>query len=194
MNSLLFILAFICLTQLKAQGIDKDYVVNWIKAIDATYQPDSVIQYRIDREIYYTYDTLKFNTRLQQIDSKQLKSISYSKYRMDNYVPGKGTIYILTIKKMKTSNVKSWLDRAKTSFVDSYISFSQHIFTNSKDPVLLVDNKPIHHTEAKETLNKLKPKEIYDISVGRLPASSSIYGQNAKNGLVQIWTKSFMRK
>ena len=105
MKTILLILASICLTQLKAQTIDKNYVINWIKAINTSYQPDSVIQYHIDRDTYYTYDTLEFNSRLRQIDISSLKSIFYSKYKMDNYVPGKGTIYILTIKKLKTDGV-----------------------------------------------------------------------------------------
>ena len=194
MKTLLLIFASICLTQLKAQTIDKNYVINWIKAIDPSYQPDSVIQYHIDRETYYTYDTLEFNSRLRQINIKSLKSIFYSKFKMDNYVPGKGTIYILTIKKLKTDDINIWLTKAKSSFVDKYVSFFQHIFTDSKDPILIIDNKSIHHTEVKDALNKLNPKDIYDISVGLTPVPASIYGHNAKNGLVQIWTKKFMTK
>lgn len=179
---------------LKAQTIDKNYVINWIKAIDTSYQPDSVIQYHIDRDTYYSYDTLQLNSRLRHIDISRLKSIYYSKYKMDNYVPGKGTIYILTIKKLKTDDINIWLKEANNSFVDKYVSFSQHRISNSKDPVLIIDSKVIHHTEVKEALSKLNPKDIYDISVGLTAVPAVLYGQNAKNGLVQIWTKKSMTK
>jgi hypothetical protein len=193
MKTILIILFSLALTQLKSQTIDKTYIINWIKAIDTIYEPDSVIAYHIDRDSYYTYDTAKLNARLRQIDISRLKSIYYSKMKMDDYVPGKGTINILTIKKQETNNITGWLIRAKKSFVDNYISFSQHIFTNSKDPVLIIDNKAIHHAEVKDILNKLDPKDIYDISVSSSPVPPTMYGQNAKNGLVQIWTKKLFK-
>lgn len=194
MKTILLILTSICLTKLEAQTINKSYVISYIKAIDTSYQPDSVIQYHIYRETYYTYDTTKFNSRLRQIDIKRIKGIFYSKFKMDNYVPGKGTIYILTVKKQKTDAINVWLTKAKNSFVDKYVSFSQHIFTDSKDPVLIIDNKSIQHTESKYAINNLNAKDIYDISVELTPVPESIYGQNAKNGLVQIWTKKLMTK
>ena len=194
MKVIVTILLFAVLTQLKAQTIDKHYIIDWIKTIDITYEPDSVIAYWIDSDPYYTYDSAKLNNRLRQIGVNRLKSIYYSKYKMDNYVPGKGTIYIHTIEKQRTEDIKRWLTSAKKLFVDKYISFSQHIFTNSKDPVLYIDNRGIHHTEVQEALNKLSPKDIYDISVSSLPVPVSMYGQNAKNGLVKIWTKGFIKE
>ena len=194
MKTLLLILASICLTQLKAQTIDKDYIINWIKAADSTFDVDAVMKYNIDRESYYMTDTPKFEKRLSQISNDRLKSIFFSKYKTDNYVPGKGTIYVLTLQKQATEDAKGWLTKAKGMFVDSYISFSQHIFTNAKDPVLVIDNKSIHHTDVKDALNKLDPKDIYDISAGSSPVPATMYGQNSKNGLVQIWTKKFMAK
>jgi len=193
MKNSLIIYSFFILTQLNAQTVDKNYIVNWIKAIDTTIQVDSVVAYKIDRQSYYSYDTFKLNARLRQISTNQLKSIYYSKYKTDNYVPGKGTIHVLTIKEQDTDDIEDWLTKAKELFVDNYISFSQHIFTNSKDPVLLLDNKSIHHTEVKELLNKLDKKDIYDISVSTSPVPAAIYGQNAKNGLVQIWTKKLFK-
>ena len=192
MKTLLLISASICLTQLQAQTIDKDYIVNWIKATDSTFDVDAVIKYSIDRESFYSTDTVKFNNRLRQISTTQLKGIFFSKYKTDNYVPGKGTIYIQTIKNHTTDHAKGWLTNAKKLFVDNYVSFSQHIFTTAKDPVLIIDNKSIHHTEAKQALQKLDPKEIYDIYVSPSQVPFSMYGQNSKNGLVQIWTKKFM--
>jgi hypothetical protein len=194
MRTPLIIFASICLTQLKAQTINKDYIVKWIKLADTTFDVDAVAKYSIDRESYYTTDTAKLNNRLRQISTDRLKAIFFSKVKTDNYVPGKGTIYIQSLQQQTIEDAKAWLDRAKSLFVDKYYSFSNHIFTNAKDPVLIIDNKSIHHTEVKENLDNLNPADIYDISVGETPVPASIYGQNSRNGLVQIWTKMFMTK
>ena len=182
------ILALICLTQLSAQNIDKDYVIKWIKAADSTFDVEAVVKYSIDRESYYTTDTAKLNSRLQLISTNRIKGIFFSKYKTDNYVPGKGTIYILTVQKQTPDDAKEWLEEAKKLFVDEYASFSQHIFTNAKDPVLIIDNRSVHHTEIKLAFEALDTKYIYDIYLSPSAVPFSIYGQNAKNGLVQIWT------
>lgn len=194
MKNLLIIFASICLTQLKAQTIDKDYVLKWIKLADTTFDVDAVVEYTVDRESYYTTDTAKLNNRLRQISTDRLKAIFFSKYKTDNYVPGKGTIYVQSIQQLTTEDAKAWLDKAKGLFIDKYFSFSNHIYSNSKDPVLVIENRSIHHTEVKEFLAKVNPEDVFDISVGQTPVPASMYGQNAKNGLVQIWTKKFMAK
>jgi hypothetical protein len=193
MKTVIFALSFFALTRLNAQHITRDYVINWIKAIDTTYKPDSVVAYYIDRELYYTYDTVKFNDALQKIDLRNLSGIYYSKNKTDNHVPGKGSIFIATIRKLETAEIKRSLRDAKKLFVDNYISFSQHIFENAKDPVLTIDNRRIHHTEAKGVLNKLEPNDIYDIRVSASPVPAAIYGQNSRNGIVQIWTRKYMK-
>jgi hypothetical protein len=194
MKTILLILASICLTQLKAQTIDKNYILKWIKLTDTTFDVDAVVKYSIDRESYYSTDTAKLNNRLRQISTDKLKAIFFSKYKTDNYVPGKGTIYVQTIQQQTEEDTKAWLDKVKTLFVDKYYSFSNHIFLDAKDPVLIIDNRSIHHTEVKEFLDRLNHRDIYDISIGQTPVPTSIYGQNSKNGLVQIWTKNFITK
>ncbi len=194
MKTLLLLYLSICITQLNAQNIDKDYIVKWIKMADSTFDVDAVVQYSINRESFYTTDTSKLNNRLRQISTGRLKAVFFSKFRTDNYVPGKGTIYVQSIQQQAMEDVKTWLDNAKKLFVDKYASFSNHIHGNSKDPVLVIDNRRIHYTEVKDFLDKLNPGDIYDISVGQTPVPALMYGQNAKNGLVQIWTKNFITK
>lgn len=194
MKTLIFILACTCFTKLNAQSIDRNYIVNWIRQADSTFDVDSVMKYRIDGESFYTTDTAKLNNQLRQIPYDSLKAIFFSRVKTDNYVPGKGTIYVLTIQQQNAKNAKAWLDKAKILFTDKYFSFSSHIPVNAKDPVLIIDYRLIHQTEAKEVLDKLKPAEIYDISVGQTPVPVPIYGQNAKNGLVQIWTIEYKQQ
>lgn len=83
--------------------------------------------------------------------------------------------------------IKQTLKELRTKFPDKYNGFSQHVLDDSKNPVLLINNKQIHHTEAKAEIEKLKTKDIYYIQHNQNSVSSEIYGQNAKNGLVRIW-------
>lgn len=78
--------------------------------------------------------------------------------------------------------------KAAGAFSDQYVSFSQHIFTNAKDPVLYINNEKIHHTATRDSIRSLSARSIYYIEYKPEPVSPELYGQNAKNGLVRIWT------
>lgn len=183
--TILFLLHF---TLLYGQRTDKAFVDRWLKLCDANIEVDSVRAYYIDRQ-YFT-DTAEINVRLRTVSPGKIKSIWYSKRKTDNYVPGRGSIHVMTIKKMDTKDVEAWMKEARKLYVDKYVSYSQHILRESKDPVLVIDGQVVSATIAKTALDKIDPKEIYDISVnGFFPVPTSIFGQNAKNGLVQIWTK-----
>jgi hypothetical protein len=183
--TILLLLAF---TTTHGQGTDKAFVDRWIKLCDEKIEVDSVKAYYIDRQ-YFT-DTAKINARLNTVPPPKIKSIWYSKMKTDNYVPGRGSIYVMVIQKMDTKDVEGWMKEARKLYVDKYTSYSQHILTDSKDPVLVIDGQAVSATIAKSALDKIDPKEIYDISVNSFfPVPTSLFGQNAKNGLVQIWTK-----
>jgi hypothetical protein len=183
--TILFLLFF---TETHGQGTDKAFVDKFLKLCDDKIEVDSVKAYYVDRQ-YFT-DTAKINARLRTIPPSKIKSIWYSKLKTDDYVPGRGSIYVMTIQKMDTKDVVGWMKEARKLYVDKYASYSQHILTDSKDPVLVIDGQAVSATIAKSALDKIDPKEIYDISVnGFFPVPTSIFGQNGKNGLVQIWTK-----
>ncbi|MCD9014399.1 hypothetical protein [Parachryseolinea silvisoli] len=175
------------------QGTDKAFIDRWLKLCDENIPVDSVRAYYIDGE-YYT-DTAKINAYLQTIPPGRIKSIWYSKIMIDNYVPGRGSIYVMTVKKMDSKDVEAWMKDARNLYVDKYTSYSQHILTDSRDPVLLIDGQAVSAAIAKATLDRIDPKEIYGVSVnGFFPVPTSLFGQNAKNGLVQIWTKQRYNK
>ena len=170
------------------QGTDKAFIDRWLKLCDENIPVDSVKAYYIDRK-YFT-DTAKINAYLKTTPPRRIKIIWYSKIKKDNYVPGRGSIYVMTIREMDSENVKTSLKEARKLYSDKYTSYSQHVLTDSKDPVLVIDGQTVSPTISKATLDKIDPKEIYDISVnGFFPVPVSLFGQNAKNGLVQIWTK-----
>lgn len=86
--------------------------------------------------------------------------------------------------------VKTKRKEIKLKFTDEYNSFSQHIYTDAKDPVLYLNGNKIHHTETKKVMNKLKLNDIAYIYFLQTPQSQEYYGQNAKNGIVVIWTNN----
>ena len=195
MGPKLTILFCFALTALSAQGIDKEFVNNWIKSCDNQISIDSVEAYYVDGQLHYGYHVQKLNDRLSEISTDNVAGIWYSPIKKDNYVPGRGTIYVETVSQKKVKVINGWLDKAKTLFNDKYISFSQHILTDSKDPVLVIDGNPIDHALAKETIERMNAKDIYDIYVNEFfPVPPTIYGQNAINGIVQIWTKEIKKQ
>ena len=85
--------------------------------------------------------------------------------------------------------IKQKLNEIKPKFKDKYHGFSQHIFVDAKNPVLYLNGNKIHHTEIKTTLKDLKLNNIGYVYFSQLPQSEEYHGQNAKNGIVTIWTK-----
>ena len=86
------------------QGTDKAFVDRWLKLCDENIPVDSVKAYYIDSQ-YFT-DSAKINAYLKTIPPRNIKSILYSKMKTDNYVPGRGSIYVLTIQKMDSKDVE----------------------------------------------------------------------------------------
>lgn len=188
MRQILTILFLLSVTNLSAQMTDRRFIIQWLKLCDDKIEGDSVRAYFIDHT--YFDDSVKIDEQLKTIPLAKIKSISYSPIKTDNYVPGRGEIGITTIQKRNPKIIQDWMDQAKELFVDNYVLVSQHILTDYKDPVLVIDGQVVSPTIAKSVLDKIESREIYDISVNSLfPVPTSIFGQNAKNGLVQIWTK-----
>src|SRR5690606_40214398 len=106
----------------------------------------------------------------------------------------KNIIIIKNTNNKKKKKIKQKLRKLNKLFKDNYISSSQHIYLDAKDPVLFIDNQKIFHTEIKKKLSNLKPQNIADISIKKEPQSSKMHGQNAKNGIVIIWTKNGLNK
>jgi hypothetical protein len=187
MRQAFFILFYFSAIISRGQVVDKTFIDNWIKLCDSNIQVDSVRAYYVDRKMLDAADTAKFNTRLNHIPIKKIRSITYSRMKMDNYVPGSGSVYLMTIEKKDHKTISSWISRAKKLY--------RHILTKSKDPALIIDGEQVAATKAKETLKKMDVNDVYDISVVNFfPGPTSLFGENARNGLVQIWTKKNYRE
>src|SRR5688572_2487468 len=185
------ILLLVFSSSLQGQVLSRSYLKKWITMCDSTARVDLVKAYTINNQYFdLSVDTFAFHDLLGAIKVSKVHSIYYSREKQGDFVPGQGFIAIRTIRRKSFTNAQGWLNEAKKVFQDKYTSSSQPIYPDAKDPVLVIDNKIIQHSLVKETLDKITPNDIYDISVNNyFPAPKTIYGQNAKNGLVQIWTK-----
>ena len=131
----------------------------------------------------------KLDSILKTYESKYLVDVNLVTCRQMNLSHCNGDVVVILFAYNQNSKSKrQLLKKVRQNFVDNYISFSQHIFDNAKDPVLYIDNKLIHHTETNEKIKSLKLNRVYYIDFNDKPVSDLHYGQNAKNGLVRIWT------
>jgi len=134
-------------------------------------------------------DSIKIDSVIQGYGLKYLVNIDILKEPARNLLHNNNDVVLVTFAyNQKLKRKRGLLKILKQSFVDNYVSFSQHIFVDAKNPVLYIDNVSIHHTEAKEKLKSLTLKSIYYIDYNDKAVSAELYGQNAKNGLVRIWT------
>jgi|GEM_PF-1560246 hypothetical protein len=186
-----FILLCLVITlNASGQKITKQYIETWIKECDSTARPELVKAYYIDGQYFdLLRNESEFNRKLDSITIDRIHPIGYSRTKMDNYVPGEGAIGIITVKQKEGAQIDKLLVYAQEFFNDNYTSSSQDVLVNAKDPVLVVDGVLIHHALAKEAIEKISIDEIYDISMKDSLAPKKIYGVNARNGIVQIWTK-----
>ncbi len=184
--TIIFLLSFsFCFSQ----NLNKNYLNNWLKMYDTSFTADPNILYVIDGLIYGGRDTTTLNNKLAEISIQELFSVERLKVLKNSYHSGPGVILVTLIGNQTKKEKKELLQKAKEKFNDCYTSSLQQIFMNAKNPSLYIDLKPIHHTETKQSIQKLQLKDIYAIDIIEKPVPAALWGQNAKNGLVRIWTR-----
>ena len=179
---------FVCIY---SQVVDKKIIDDRVKLLDTTTDKSKTRLYVINGIPFSDQDSIKIDSALKSYDPKYLVDVNFVTCRQMNFPHCDGDIVIILFAyNQKNKTKRLLLKKVRHSFTDTYVSFSQHIFNDAKDPVLYVDNKLIHHTETKEKIKLLKLNRVYYIDFNDKPVSELHYGQNAKNGLVRIWTVS----
>lgn len=191
MKTLLLTL-FLCTTSpfLQAQQLDKKLLDERIKKIDTAHKfKENGTLYIINGIPFTEADSTKLDSTLQSYDVKYLLSIDFLTCAAANIIPcNKSVALVAFADNQKIKNKRLLWKKARHAFNDNYISFSQHILDDSKDPILFIDNEEIHHTEVRKRIRQLNQKKIYFIYYNNKPVQEELYGQNAKNGLIRIWT------
>jgi len=167
------------------QKLTLEYIDTALARNDTTYRPMPNMLYVIDGVPYVKPDD-ELAAALSKIATERVMDIVFSKSAPTDCYGGDYVI-INTFGKQTTPTKTKYLQMAKMAFKDKYHGFSQHILPTSQDPVLFLNDRPVHHTECSEVLKKLKIRDIKDMSVYLWPFSQAYLGQNAKNGVVKIW-------
>jgi hypothetical protein len=179
----------VTLNTLNAQQFDKRLLDEKVKLIDTSFRFKQTM-YVINGIPFAATDSIKIDSALQANGLKYLVSIDILKEAAKNLIHNNNSDIVLVTfaYNQQLEQKQELLKNVRQSFVDNYISFSQHILADAKDPVLYIDNVLIHHTEAKKKLKALTLKSVNYIDYNDEAVSAEYYGQNAKNGLVRIWT------
>lgn len=174
-----------------AQYLDRQQLDAHIKKADTTgLQQHDNLTYVINGIPFSRADSLRLDSTLLSYPITQLIDLDFLYYRNARFIHGSNNpVLIIRFAYQQSLKEKrlAW-KKVKPAFRDEYVSFSPHIFTHAKDPVLYINNIKIHHAEAKQQLKALSPHSIYYIEFNDQPQPATIYGQLAKNGLVRIWT------
>ena len=166
------------------ENFDEKYLTHWIKISGQSSLTKSNSLYVVDGIAYQKTDSIF----LKEIPIKNIAGIFVLADTSSTFHFTSNVILIRTKRSQTKKEKRKYLAEAKAKFVDNYLGVSSHILDDSKDPVLRIDDKFVHATEAKLVANKLKYNNVYAIATYNTKFDPTYFGQNAKNGMVQIWT------
>lgn len=164
-----------------AQDLDRNGLISQLKA-------DKEALFVINGIPFSYSDSMKLDVALNGIDKDKISEIAILKNKGKISHQRNDVIIILYATRLSEKIVKEKLNEIKPKFKDEYYGFSEHIFIDAKDPVLYLDGNKIHHAEVGNMLNSLNVGDIGYIYCSVTPQSEEYHGQNAKNGIVIIWT------
>lgn len=169
------------------QKLDKKYVDNWI---EETYINPTISEYTfyvLDGNIIDKNDV---NKELIKYKTKDISSIIYLKkaFLTEVYCAiDDGAILIRTFKK---KNNKYFKKNLKKEFNSLKKEFEKTDINSQKNyPSVIINDKIIDNKLIKAEINKIELKTILDINIIDAPTIEKKYGENAKNGLIIIYTK-----
>lgn len=167
---------------LLAQKLDKEQLLRKTNA-------DPTALFIINGLPFDDSESAVIQLKLDSIDPAKVVSIEVLKTEKSTILR-KDLIIINYAVELSLERVQSLLSEIIPKFKDTYYGFSSHIYTDAQDPVLYIDGHKIHHTETKKAINTLSSSnQIAYIFEKKGEQSIELYGQNAKNGVVLIWTK-----
>ncbi len=166
----------------KAQDINRQKLIENLKA-------DKESLFVINGIPYSFSDSLKLDQELKKIENNKISEIAILKNDGKISHQRNDVIIIQFATELSQKAIKEKLREIMPKFKDKYYGYSQHIYSDAKDPVLFLNGTKIQHTETQEKIKNLNRNEIAYIHFSQTPQSEEYHGQNAKNGIVIIWTK-----
>jgi hypothetical protein len=178
------------------QVLTRQYVENWVAKFNPKTKEKPITMYVIDGQYFSLDMPVKKDSVLRQLDSALHKllyqDIAYIYgFTTDEVLPttdnpGKVVALIATKNKERKKEKKHLLKEAIAKYNKSEIYYD-HIGKDSKDPVLVIDDKLIYFKDCRKRLSGIRVKDIYAIELYSTPVPAEDYGENAKNGLIEIW-------
>ena len=178
---IVLIFLFGILMNLNAQNLDRK---NLLKHFNA----EKNNLFVINGLPYFQKDSVDLDKKLKQINKLKLSEISFLKNDGKLSHTNSNIIIINYAELLSQKTIKKKFKEIKPRFQDEYQSFSQHLYENAKNPVLYLNGEKIQHTEATKIVNKLRRKDIGYIYTSKTKQNPEYHVQNAKNGIVIIWT------
>ncbi len=178
---IVLIFLFGILMNLNAQNLDRKNLLKHFNAEKNNF-------FVINGLPYFQKDSVDLDKKLKQINKLKLSEISFLKNDGKLSHTNSNIIIINYAELLSQKTIKKKFKEIKPRFQDEYQSFSQHLYENAKNPVLYLNGEKIQHTEATKIVNKLRRKDIGYIYTSKTKQNPEYHGQNAKNGIVIIWT------
>jgi len=158
---------------------------------------DLITQLKADKESVFIIngapfsyaDSLRLDSALNKMHTNKIVQIEILKNSGETAHLRNDAIIIQYATELPREIIRAKFKEVKPKFKDKYLGFSQHILNDAKDPVLYLNGNKVHHTKIKSFISKLQVNDIAYIYFSKASQDAAYYGQNAKNGLVVIWTK-----
>ncbi len=177
---LLFLLVVSLPNCLRGQSLTLGYVNQYVQRC----LPEMKFE---NKEVLYVVDGVPYDST--GIESKLIKYNLEDKFLSINYLfsdsisttifrPNLLIVLIHKASPLKLKDKKKELRKIRETFSNP-----------SEFPAFMINDRQLSIEEAKQSISVLKPRNIHHVRVNK-HAPLSIYGANAKNGLVRIWTNN----
>ncbi|GEM_PF-4699369 len=175
--------------ELRGQKLTEDFIKAWVLHLDsasidlidnAIYIIDG-IPVRLDNGLYELSDHDFDKERIE------LSYISPEKSSIIHHGNGPAIVLVTNIRKQKRKELKKRLTEARELYADPVVKTS-HGIIYKKEPVVVLNGKILDSPTSKAMLSDTYLRSFETILVS-YTAPPALYGENAKNGLVRIWSK-----
>jgi len=185
------VMLLLACSSVQGQNVTKQHIDEWIFKCDNTYKAGKVWGYAFNNIIYEPKDSIKLDNDLKSLANNNLLGIDpfwNEELLPTTQNPGKLLVLIVTKGKQSVRDKKVLLKTVLTKYNKPPLS-QNHIDPASAEPVLLINGKQVLNANCYTELSKLTFDSITDIYYSKHPVPKEYYGQNAKNGIITIWTK-----
>ncbi len=183
------LISFCFLQETQAQTLTESFIKAWVIHLDSTKME------QMDQALYIVNGS---PSRPPNVFSL-ISDYSFSKQRVEftylssdkagriNHKNGPVIILSTNVVRQKRKRVKKELQKARRLFKGPLLKTSNGM-VYKKEPAVMLEGKPLDSPTAKALLQKARVSYFETILVSET-APPSLFGTNAKNGLIRIWLK-----